>query len=365
MKPFQDRADAGLQLSSRLLSLREESPVVLALPKGGVPVAREVAVALRAPFEVYREQRITMKVEARTVVLVDDGVVTGDTARAAIRAVKELGARRVVLAVPVGPASVLAALRAEADVVALAPEEGPVAVESWYDDAPRAEPRAAERPVEITFDETSLRGVLAVPHSPRGLVIFAHGSGSSRKSPRNRLVAHALQRAHFATLLFDLLTIDEEALHDLDSGFSFDLERLAERLDAVTDWATERPDLRGLRIGYYGASTGAAAALRAAASRKDICALVSRGGRVDLAVDALHLVRAPALFIVGGDDRDVLSINRRVLPRLAGPKRLEIVEGATHLFDEIGALERVAHLSSAWFATHLARPALALRQEQV
>ncbi|MGZ3478503.1 MAG: phosphoribosyltransferase family protein, partial [Polyangiales bacterium] len=274
MKPFQDRVDAGRKLSQRLLSLREESPVVLALPKGGVPVAREVAVALRAPFEVVREERSALKVVGRTVVLVDDGVVTGETARAAIRSVKERGARRVVLAVPVGPSKVLAALGDEADVVCLVVRAEPIAIESWYDETLRAPVRVLERAVTIPFEDACLRGDLALPLEPRGLVIFAHGSGSSRKSPRNRLVANVLQRAQFATLLFDLLTIDEEALEDLEGRFHFDLETLAERLDAVTDWARDKPEVRGLPIGYFGASTGAAAALRAAAARQDIQAVV-------------------------------------------------------------------------------------------
>jgi putative phosphoribosyl transferase len=368
MKAFQDLVDAGRKLSVKLASVRDDLPVVLALPRGGASIAREIAVALRAPFEVYREDRLTLMVESRTVVLVDDGVVTGATARAAIRSLAQRGAHRVILAVPGGPAAVLAELAEEAEVVSLGPDAQPYAspAETLRDDSERSRIRAVERPIEIALGDTFLRGDLAVPHEPRGLVIFAHGSGSSRKSPRNRLVANAFQSAQLATLLFDMLTIDEEALDDLEGRAVFDLERLAERLAAVTDWAAERADLRGLRMGYFGASTGAAAALRAAAARKDVYAIVSRGGRPDLAIDALHLVRAPSLLIVGGDDRDVLSLNRRVLPRLAGPKRLEIVEGATHLFDEIGALERVAHLSTAWFSTHLAQRAQPpIHQEQL
>lgn len=368
MKPFQDLVDAGRKLSSQLASLRDDLPLVLALPRGGASIAREIAVALRAPFEVFREERLTLMVEARTVVLVDDGVVTGATARAAIRSLKQRGALRVILAVPEGPSAVLAALKEEAEVVSLGPDSSSGrSADSQAEGVglSRAQ-RPVERPIEIALGDTFLRGDLAVPTDPRGLVIFAHGSGSSRKSPRNRLVANAFQSAHFATLLFDMLTIDEEALDDLEGKVAFDLERLAERLGAVTDWASERNELRGLRTGYFGASTGAAAALRAAAARKDVCAVVSRGGRPDLAIDALHLVRAPSLLIVGGDDRDVLSLTRRALPRLSGPKRLEIVEGATHLFDEIGALERVAHLATAWFSTHLApRPQPAIQQSQV
>jgi dienelactone hydrolase len=186
-------------------------------------------------------------------------------------------------------------------------------------------------------------------------VLFAHGSGSGRHSPRNRYVARALQRAGLATLLIDLLTPEEEEA-DLRSGhLRFDVGLLAGRLAAATDWLAENPDTGDLRIGYFGASTGAGAALVAAAERpQEVGAVVSRGGRPDLAGDALPRVRAPTLLIVGGNDAPVIGMNEEAFARLRADKELEIVAGATHLFEEPGALEEVARLAAAWFARHLA-----------
>jgi putative phosphoribosyl transferase len=194
-------------------------------------------------------------------------------------------------------------------------------------------------------------GDLSVPEGARGVVLFAHGSGSSRHSPRNRYVADALEQAGLATLLFDLLTVSEEA----DRTNVFDIGLLARRLLDVTTSLSSRPDTRDLRIGYFGASTGAAAALSAAADpQARISAIVSRGGRPDLAGTALEQVAAPTLLIVGGRDTTVLDLNRAAQARLRCENRLEIVPGATHLFEEPGALERVAELAANWFTTHLA-----------
>lgn len=207
---------------------------------------------------------------------------------------------------------------------------------------------------QVQVGPKQLEGELVVPPAPVGLVLFAHGSGSSRASPRNRWVAGVLQRQHLATLLFDLLD-DEEAA---DRALVFDIGLLARRLVQALDWTRQREELAGLRIGLFGASTGAAAALVAAASRPAaVSAVVSRGGRPDLALDLLEQVQAPTLLIVGGADTEVLALNRLAFRRLGGTKRLEVVPGATHLFEEPGALDNVAELAAAWFETHLARSA--------
>jgi len=205
-------------------------------------------------------------------------------------------------------------------------------------------------PVIVESDGLGLPGDLGVPEGARGVVAFAHGSGSSRLSPRNRMVAERLRREQIATLLFDLLT-EEEAL---DRRLVFDIPLLAERLLAATRWLHGEPRTAGLALGYFGASTGAAAALLAAARLgEEVRAVVSRGGRPDLAQEAIPHVRAPTLLVVGGDDPVVLELNRDVLPLFRCPVRLEVIPGATHLFEEPGALERVADLAAEWFAAHL------------
>lgn len=436
---FRDRAHAGRELASRLLDLALEDPVVLALPRGGVPVAHEVAVALGAPLDVvvvrklgapfqpelgigaigedgvcvlnheiidalgitqgeigrvvaaeqeelerrtvaYRGDRPSVPVAGRTVIVVDDGIATGSTAIAAARVLRERGAKRIVLAVPVGPPQAEERF-AGADVddyVCLQAPESFFAVGACYerfgqtsDEEVRAllEGRPLEasadppphnggidwsqvryRDVEITAADVRLAGDLRVPPAPAGLVIFAHGSGSSRRSPRNIQVAAALTASGFATLLFDLLTDVEAA----DRRNIFDIRLLSERLAAATRWAQSDPELHMLPLGYFGASTGAAAALCAAAGiGGGIRAVVSRGGRPDLAAPALHQVTAATLLIVGGADRTVLELNRQALMALRCPKDLAVVPGATHLFEERGALEQVAVLAADWFAQHL------------
>jgi dienelactone hydrolase len=216
----------------------------------------------------------------------------------------------------------------------------------------------AERLVWVPAHSAQLEGNLSVPDGAHGIVLFAHGSGSSRHSPRNRFVAGALQEAGLATLLIDLLTAEEEMVDVHTAHLRFDIELLAERLVAGTRWLMQDRATAELPIGYFGASTGAGAALLAAAHMPDIIgAVVSRGGRPDLAGTALPLVRAPTLLIVGGNDVAVLRMNREALERLgAAEKRLEIVPGATHLFEEPGALEEVARLAADWFTTHLKGP---------
>jgi putative phosphoribosyl transferase len=204
-----------------------------------------------------------------------------------------------------------------------------------------------------------LQADLTAPQSAAGLVIFAHGSGSSRFSSRNRLVANVLQDRAFATLLLDLLTREEEIVDQQTGEYRFDIARLSRRVVAAADWAEQQPDLQHLRIAYFGASTGAAAALIAAAERPDTAgAVISRGGRPDLAGDALARVQAPTLLIVGGHDEPVIELNRAAMRRMRAPVRLEIVPGATHLFEEPGALERVAQLAAEWCQRHLAATAV-------
>ena len=426
--PFADRHAAGRELARRLAGLAADDPLVLGLARGGVPVAYEVAQALGAPLDVlvvrkigapgnpeygigaiaeggvlllddpavsqllvsheeleaasarardevaarvarYRGARPLPEMTGRTVIVVDDGLATGGTARAALRAVRARHPRRLILAVPVGAPECVASLRAEADeVVCVHEPEQLWAVGAWYEnfaptgdaeiaqlldgdrpDPPPAPPRAREVLIPVG-DGAAIAGDLVLPAPAIGLVVFAHGSGSSRHSPRNRQVAAALHGHGLATLLLDLLTTDEE----LDRNNVFDIGLLARRLVAATRWAPQDASLARLPIGYFGASTGAAAALRAAADVGDsIGAVVSRGGRPDLAAPRLAEVHAPVLLIVGGRDELVLELNREAQRVLGGPSELSIVPGATHLFEEPGALEEVSRLAAGWFVRHL------------
>src|SRR5688500_12554455 len=213
----------------------------------------------------------------------------------------------------------------------------------------------ASRPVEITIHSALLHGDLILPSAAGGLVIFAHGSGSSRHSPRNRHVAEHLHEAGLGTLLFDLLSQDEEREDQYTGHLRFDIGLLADRLARVTAWAAEDEQTAELAVGYFGASTGGGAALVAAAQQPDrVAAVVSRGGRPDLAGKWLRKVHAPTLLIVGGYDAPVIRLNEQALRELAAPiKRLEIVPGATHLFEEPGTLDQVAVLAAGWFTRHL------------
>jgi dienelactone hydrolase len=216
------------------------------------------------------------------------------------------------------------------------------------------------RAVRIAADHAWLDGELRVPASRTGLVVFAHGSGSSRFSPRNQHVARWLERRGLATLLTDLLTREEEAIDARSAEYRFDLRLLASRLVAMVDWVRGREDTAHLPIGLFGASTGGGAALIAAAARPhEIAAVVSRGGRPDLAREALGRVAAPTLLIVGGQDRPVLDLNRSAMTRMAGVVQLAEVPGATHLFEEPGALDAVADLAADWFVQHFTRSSAA------
>ncbi len=449
---FSDRADAGRRLATRLEYLRGGDNVVLGLPRGGVPVAFEVARALGAPLDVivvrklgvpfqpelamgaigedgvkvvndevirrsgvtesefatverreladlqrqaerFRAGRPHVDIVGRTVIVVDDGIATGSTASAACQVARRHGAAKVIMAAPVGAPESISALRGVCDdVVCLDAPPFFAAVGTWYDDfrhvpdadvtnlleraaaavptgtAATAEPAPAPRsnrpsgrkqssapspgrperdePVEVRADSVQLAGHLKIPAQATGIVVFVHGSGSSRHSPRNRYVAGQLNDAGFGTLLFDLLTPQEE----LNRVNVFDVETLASRLTAVTDWL--RGQLAGGRVplGYFGASTGAAAALWATAtSTSDVFAVVSRGGRPDLAEARLAAVRSPTLLIVGGRDEVALGLNREAQQWLRCENRLAIVPGAGHLFEEPGALQTVTRLAREWF----------------
>jgi putative phosphoribosyl transferase len=326
----------------------------------------------------FRGGRPRVPLGGRTAVVVDDGIATGATARAACQVAKAQGAARVVLAVPVASPDVVAELGRQAEVVCVDTPAHFWAVGEWYRDftqtsdkevarllaesaqlafvPPRAgdpeDPPPRDEEVEVVAGGARLAGRLTVPEQPRGIVVFAHGSGSSRHSPRNRFVAQVLNRAGLGTLLFDLLTRQEE----LDRANVFDIELLGGRLGEVTGWLSDHAAVSHLPIGYFGASTGAGAALLAAAQPDTrVEAVVSRGGRPDLAGPWLAQVRAPTLLIVGRLDRAVLELNRQAQAQLRCENRLAVVPGATHLFEEPGTLAVAAGLAQDWLNTHLAR----------
>ena len=417
---YADRREAGRRLASELLSLAQEQPVVVALPRGGVPVAVEAAHVLAAPTDIlavrklgapgnpelavgavaedgtavldprsaslmgmtqamldatlaeeseelrrrverYRDGCAAIPLEGRTAIAIDDGMATGMTDLAAVRALRKRGAQRVVVAVPVASSEAVSLLSGEADEV-ICPKvpRRLYGVGMWYADfapvsdeqvlallAEAREPASEELALKLA--DIELPGRLILPVSPRGTVVFAHGSGSSRDSPRNMAVAGTLAARGLAALLFDLLDEREARRREL----VFDIALLAERLLLATRRARVDPRLAELPVGYFGASTGAAAALQAAAVGERVAAVVSRGGRPDLAGEHLGAVRAPTLLIVGANDRDVLELNRRAAALLRCEHEIAVVPGAGHLFEEPGALEHVAALASEWFQRHL------------
>jgi predicted phosphoribosyltransferase/dienelactone hydrolase len=333
-------------------------------------VGRQVS-ALRERRRLLSPVHAPADPAGRVVIVVDDGVATGATMFAALAILRRRHPGRLVAAMAVAPPDTARRLAAVADeVVCLDTPPDFRAVGQFFEDfgpvtddevvaalreferggaADAAAPESAEE-VEIPAAGATLRGDLVVPAGARGLVLFAHGSGSSRRSPRNGFVASRLRARGLATLLMDLLTEEEDLLR----RNRFDIDLLTARLVAATAWAAGRADVGRLPVGYCGASTGAACALRAAAELGDrVGAVVSRGGRPDLALEHLGRVRAPTLLIVGGDDGDVLALNRIALARLACPKELAVVPGATHLFEEAGTLETAAALAADWFARHL------------
>lgn len=432
---FADRIDAGIRLAARLSHLQGRDVIVVGLPRGGVPVAYQVARSLGVPLDVilvrklgvpfqpelamgaigedgvrvlsddvvamagvgdrelaevearerqelerradrYRSGRQRFPLEGKVVVVVDDGVATGATARAACQVTRRHGAARVVLAVPIAPDGWTSRMGGAADeYVAVATPSLFWAIGQFYRDfapteddeviryldrsrtelarieaADGEEPPAVDGEVALSIGVVTVAGRLTIPDHATGIVIFAHGAGSSRHSPRNRHVARVLNDAGLATLLFDLLTEEEE----VDRARVFDIDLLARRLVEVTAWVRRRAELVDQPIGYFGASTGAAAALVAAAALgDDVAAIVSRGGRPDLAGDRLHDVQSPTLLIVGGEDHLVLDLNRRARASMTCATDLVVVPGATHLFEEPGTLDAAASAAASWFVTHL------------
>jgi putative phosphoribosyl transferase len=417
---FRDRSDAGRILGEQLRRLKLADPVVLGLPRGGVVVAAEVARALGAPLDIvvvrklgapgnpelgigaigeegvtvlnadlarrlgvtarelegvtateqmelqrridrYRRGRAPMSLAGRTAVVVDDGLATGYTARAAVAAARKRLAAAVVLAVPVASPEAARELSDLADRVVCLEMPGTLfAVGAAYQDFGQTADAEVERllalavtgglteeEVLVEVGRVKLPGVLTVPVGATGVILFAHGSGSSRRSPRNLMVAALLQRAGLATLLFDLLT----GVEGDDRSAVFDIPLLGARLSGATKWLRSRGGgLAALPVGYFGASTGAAAALWAASNEQGaIGAVVGRGGRPDLAIPRLGRVKAPTLLIVGERDQMVLSLNEVACAAMTCECRLEVVMGATHLFEEPGTLEQAAALARDWF----------------
>ena len=438
---FVDRVDAGRQLAERLRHFANDpNAVVVGLPRGGVPVAREVARSLWLDLDVIIVRKLGVpshpelamgqsgrtacwwsprrssaertcgatnsttsssgngesstgvpvaiaqtvrrrRCADRVVVVVDDGIATGSTARAACDVARAGGAQRIVLAVPVAPRDWQNRLgHAADDYVAVDTPADFGAVGRFYQDfsatpdrevirclrdvrvrttpdeatgtAQPASSTGADGGVEIALgddDAHHLSARLDVPADPIGGVVFAHGSGSSRHSVRNRRVAAHLNEARLATLLIDLLTPSEQEVR----SNVFDVELLGGRLTQATAWVSAHPTLRDLPVGYFGASTGAAAALwSASVPGATVAAVVSRGGRPDLAADRLPFMAVPTLLIVGGQDTAVLDLNRRASAAMRCRSELAIVPGATHLFEETGALELVADLARDWFVEH-------------
>jgi putative phosphoribosyl transferase len=432
---FRDRSDAGRRLAARLSELPRDGLVVLGLPRGGVPVGYEVARALGVPLDVilvrklgvpfqpelamgaigedgvrivnddvaqrlgvsasafavvearereelasrvrrFRGGRRRVSLVGRTALIVDDGIATGSTARAACQVARAHGAARVIVATPVAPPSTVARLRGVADeVIVLDCPEAFIAIGEFYEDfsqttdeevmeflrqahagysrtapVPTSGLKDRDEEVPVRAGAVTLAGNLRTPAGSTSVVVFAHGSRSSRSSSRNRFVAEVLNRANLGTLLFDLLTPAEAD----ERANVFDIELLAGRLGAATDWLHDVLSECEVAIGYFGASTGAAAALWAAAEPGvSVSAVVSRGGRPDLAGPRLAAVRSPTLLVVGGDDDVVLELNRRARAQMHCETALAVVPGASHLFEEPGTLRRAADLARDWFVDHL------------
>ncbi|HZD22857.1 MAG TPA: alpha/beta fold hydrolase [Acidimicrobiia bacterium] len=434
---FTDRVEAGRRLAGHLTHLsNRDDVVVLGLPRGGVPVAYEVATRLNLPLDVivvrklgvpyqpelamgaigeegvrildsrvlsmagvseheleavedkeraelqrraelFRSGRPRVRLEGKVAVIVDDGIATGSTIKAAARVARRLGATRIVVAAPVAPPETAERLAGDADevvivsqphqfyaigqfyldfaqttddeVTSLLARAPNTAVVSRVADPPGDGDAGFEEECDIAVGDVTLQGSLSLPLDSKGTVIFVHGSGSSRHSPRNRHVARALNRAGLGTLLFDLLTTQEER----DRANVFDIELLANRLIDVTAWLVRHQAWQSQPLGYFGASTGAAAALRAAAEPgRHIAAVVSRGGRPDLTGPNISKVMSPTLLIVGSRDAVVLDLNREARAQMSCETDLEIIPGATHLFEEPGALDQVATLATRWFIRH-------------
>lgn len=431
-KKFTDRAEAGRILARLLADMDLDNPLVFALPRGGVPVAVEIANHLGTPLElllvrkigaplnpevalgalvegveeqivmnedvrrasgaddayiakavaeqraelerrksVYLGNRARPNLRGRTVIVVDDGLATGATMKAALIGLKRSGPARIVVALPVAPKSALDELTDQADdIVCIFPVTSFRGVGEFYADfhqltdqetvnlfqsvgAGAKQTAGRDHKRQVSIPPLGLIGDLTVPQNPIGIILFAHGSGSSRRSPRNTFVAEKLNAQGFATVLFDLLTPEEGE----NRTNVFDIPLLADRVVEATLWITSEPDLEDLPLGLFGASTGAAAALVAAAElRGRVVAVVSRGGRPDLALPFLPQVRAATLLIVGGHDHDVIKLNERAYIALTATKKLTIVPGAGHLFEQPGTLDAMIEHTVDWFKTYLRSP---------
>ncbi|MDP1880485.1 MAG: phosphoribosyltransferase family protein [Parachlamydiaceae bacterium] len=327
-------------------------------------------------LELYQQATPRPHIQGKTVILIDDGMATGATMLASIKAMKKEGAKKVIVAVPVASSHALKLTEELADeVICLYSSEDFGSVSMYYISFYQTEDNEVlkllkasskrehtekesignqvNKEVQIPIKDFYLLGNLRVPDQAKGIVIFAHGSGSSRLSPRNQFVAKYLNKNNLGSLLVDLLTMQEEIVDDQTREFRFDIEMLAERLVAVTDWLKNEKLTQSYKVGYFGASTGAAAALMAAAKKgNEISAVVSRGGRPDLALTSLFQVKSPTLLIVGGNDHVVIDLNHQAYEKLLCEKKIEIVPKATHLFEEEGALEQVAELAAGWFQVH-------------
>jgi predicted phosphoribosyltransferase/predicted alpha/beta-hydrolase family hydrolase len=414
-KTFEDRDEAAELMIPLLADLKNAKPLVLAIPRGAVPMAKIIAKALATDMDLvlvkkikhplhpefaigavsengevllsagaqdvdpaqveqsalheieqlqrkryqYTGEHKTRNVEGRTVIVIDDGIATGSTMVAAVRSLRSQGARRIIVAAPVASTSAVQRLEAEGAEVRV--HYVPVyfgAVSYFYnhfDQISDAEVgeffqiRSTDIEIKIANHGLSLRAILGRPLNPKGVILFSHGSGSGRFSPRNQYIADIFNRHGFATVLADLLT-ENEAEHRENV---FDIELLSHRMILLTQWLQNHPDYRHLPLGYLGASTGAASALVAAARLPNqIQALVSRGGRPDLAAKALRQVQCPTLLLVGGNDFGVIELNEGAFQQLQCTKDLEIIPGATHLFEEPGALEQVADRALRWFERH-------------
>lgn len=432
---FHNRQTAGRQLAGHLSDYKEnKEAIVLGLPRGGVVVAYEIAKELHLPLDVtcprkigapfnpeyaigaitetgqgilnqevidqldvsdtYLQQEIEVQkqlaqrrlklfrkdkpprvLKGKIVILVDDGLATGATMKAAIYSAKHEGAKKVVVAIPVSPVDTLNEIREMVDeVVCLDTPAFFQAIGQFYRDFTQVDDEEVvellhrigeetkksntsntqsiqkEVAIQLTKGHTQIYGTLTIPAGAEKIVVFAHGSGSGRYSPRNQFVANYLIEKGLATLLLDLLTSEEEVIDDQTRELRFNIPFLSKRLVEVVHWLEQQEDTQKLKVGFFGASTGAAAALMATSELgKSIFAVVSRGGRPDLAIPFLPRVMAPTLLIVGGDDFGVIELNQEAYEKLPSKKRLEIVPGATHLFEEPGTLEEVARLAASWF----------------
>lgn len=406
---FDNRIEAARLLVTLLKDLKHQRPLILAIPRGAVPMAKiiweelggdlDLALVRKIPHPYQPEYAIGSVSESgdiimdrsdgltpeemeeaawqeirhlqsrrhlylghnkpisahdRTVIVVDDGIATGSTMAAAVRSLKAQGASRIIVAAPVASASAVRRLEAEgAEVrVYLVPEYFG-AVSYFYNNFDQISDsevgeffRVRSVHVEIPTEHQKYRAILGIPVAPRGVVLFAQASDRAHLSPRNQFLAETLNRQGLATVLVDLFT-EEEAL---DPAYSRDIKTLSERLLHWTAWIDERVEFRHLPLGYLGTGVGAAAAVRALTlAGERVSAFVSRGGRLDLAEDFLTQVQVPALLLVGSEDHPIIELNQQALRKMNGEKRLEIIQGASHLFEEPGTLDQVAFLTANWF----------------